>query len=243
VVGLCRSDVSASGGGTGGSSTGAGGGSSSGGGSNSDWMGSAFLKWTFPPREGVPQPSCAAANVSYVDVSIDGQVTRAACAQGQSGMGFDTGPLLAGPHALRLSAIVDGFERLRADATLTIQAGAQGVESYEPGWIIGGLHLSWHIVDGTTMFSCSDVGIQSMFVNFTDSTNQLVYAGSGLEYPCNANVDFTSLYAGQYSVFVQGVAMDGLTYKSDFNHPPQVTVSAGVFTAAAPSLDLPVFVP
>jgi hypothetical protein len=206
-------------------------------------MGSAFLEWTFPPREGVPQPSCAAANVSYVDVSIDGQVTRATCAQGQSGMGFDTGPLLAGPHVLRLSAIVDNFERLRADATLMIQAGAQGVESYEPAWIIGGLHLSWHIVDGTTTFSCSDVGLQSLFVNFTDSSNQLIYAGSGLEYPCNSNVDFTSLYAGPYRVFVQGVAMDGETYKSDFQHPTQVTVAAGVFTTGAPSLDVSLGVP
>jgi hypothetical protein len=206
-------------------------------------MGSAFLTWTFPPREGVPQPSCAAANVSYVDVSVDGQVTRATCAQGQTGMGFDTGRLLAGPHDLRLSAIVDGFERLRADATLTIQAGTQGVESYQPGWIIGGLHLSWHIIDGPTAFSCSDVGLQSVFVNFTNSSNQLIYAGSGLEYPCNSNVDFTSLYAGNYRVFIQGVAMNGETFKSDFQQPPQVTVTAGVFTTGAPSLDLPIQVP
>jgi hypothetical protein len=210
----------------------------------------AYLSWNFPSNSLSPNPNCAQAGMDYavefVDVQIDGQVTRYNCVDGMATPGVRTPYLNPGSHQITLSAISvvtpsGGRITLHGFAgTLTTYSGSPISASYGLQWVVGGVAVSWQLSNGAVVQTCGGAGIASVYTNFQDATGNFMYttpAGTpspGDQQPCTAgyygaSIRYNYFPPGTYRLYIQGDPPDHVLYRSNFTNPPRVDVVAGQF--------------
>jgi len=191
----------------------------------------AYLMWTFPPNSVSQTPNCDQAGVAFVDVVIDGGTPqRASCSAGFSQPGFRTADLPAGRHQIELRGVDStNFPVYRFVGTLQTYAGSPISASYGLLWNIGGASISWQLVNGGVIQSCDLAGVDTVNVNFRDSSGAFVY-GSGDPQPCSgAPILYNGLLPDRYQVILSATSHSGVQYSSSGTNPPTVSVTAGVF--------------
>ena len=83
--------------------------------------------------------------------------------------------------------------------------------------------------------TCAQAGVQTISVNFQDSSGTLIYGAAGDPQPCTgAPILYNALLPGSYRVFVQGAGTGG-TYRSSSQNPPSISIVAGQFVDATSS--------
>lgn len=199
--------------------------------------GSIFVTWTFPTGTTV---TCA--NLQAVQISIDGAQPgqEVACTAGTTSPGVEIQNLAPGQHSIDLAARdANGFFYYRKVSSFVVIAGGSTSQQYQLDWAVGSLALKWTMSNGVTQLNCAQAGISTIRINLRDSQGNEVYGVNGVDVPCLANAlqgtRFPYLYAGNYTVFLQGVGTGSVLYKSNFTTPPQRAVVAGQF----PDIDNP----
>ena len=194
----------------------------------------AYLMWTFPPNSVSQTPNCDQAGAAFVDIVIDGGTTqRANCSAGFSQLGFRIADLPAGLHQIELRGVdINNFPVYRFVGTLQTYSGSPISASYGLLWNIGGASISWQLVNGGVIQSCDQAGVDTVIVNFRDSSGGLVY-GSGDSQPCTgAPILYNGLLPDRYQVVLSATSRSGVRYSSSDTNPPTVSVTAGVFVDA-----------
>ncbi len=202
----------------------------------------AYLMWTFPPNSSSQNPTCDQAGADHVYIRIDqGPQQRANCSEGFVQPGFQTGLLTPGTHQIELVGL-DRYDYpyYRYVGTLQIVSGSPVSASYRFDWNIGGVSVEWQLFNGSMSQTCAQAGVQTISVNFQDSSGTLIYGAAGDPQPCTgAPILYNALLPGSYRVFVQGAGTGG-TYRSSSQNPPIISVVAGQFVDAT---TFPVVVP
>ncbi|HEX4802362.1 MAG TPA: hypothetical protein VFV14_02565 [Myxococcaceae bacterium] len=192
----------------------------------------AYLTWTFPPLSGIPNPSCAQARINVVDVTIDqGSPTRYACADGQTQPGVVSVPMSIGTHTITLAAssadVNYGYPYYTLVSTVTTTGTTPVAATYPLRWAVGGVAVQWDISGG----SCAT--IPTIYVNFLDSSGNLLYGPSGNAQAClgglapSGVILYDYLPPGSYVLTLQG-SYGGFVY-TNTPYPP-VTITAGFFS-------------
>ena len=192
----------------------------------------AYLTWTFPVTNGVPNPSCAQAGIRFVDVRIDdGEWGRIDCSAGQTGGGVKTPLLDPGLHSITLVAVDEtGYAYYRLQSSLRTQAGNPINETYALKWAVGGAAVRWDLKDGSLSKTCAQAGVQKVAINFEDENGVLIYGRDGDVHDCDsAPILYNFLQPGTYRVYLKGTGSGGVTYLSNAQNPPTVTIVAGEF--------------
>lgn len=199
--------------------------------------GSIFVTWTFPAGTTV---TCA--NLAAVQISIDGAMpgTEVQCTAGTTSPGVEIQNLAPGQHSIDLAARDQaGFFYYRKQSSFVVIAGGSTSQQYQLDWAVGSLALKWSFSNGVTQLNCAQAGVSQLRIDIRDSQGTDIYGANGVTVPCLANglqgTRFPYLYAGNYTVFLQGAGTAGAIYKSNFTTPPQRTVTAGQF----PDIDNP----
>jgi hypothetical protein len=197
----------------------------------SDAKGQAYITWRFPANTTI---DCQ--TITAVDVSINGALIRSAtCAEGFTGNGVFIPGITPGNNVLTLAARdVNDFYYYRSDRTLVVTAGNDVVETTTLDYAVGSLPVRWTFNNGVQQVTCSGAGVTTMNVNLRDTAGTLLYGNSGFDVPCtNANTAqgtvFPYLYSGTYELYLQAYGAGGVLYRTNFNTPPRVTVTAGIF--------------
>ena len=204
----------------------------------------AYLSWNFPSNSLSTNPNCAQAGVDYavdfVDVQIDGQVTRYNCVDGMATPGVRTPYLNPGSHQITLSAISQrlSYPLHRFAGTLTTYSGSPISANYGLQWAVGGVAVSWQLSNGAVVQTCGGAGIAVVYTNFQDAGGNLLYAGAGDQQPCtagyySASISYNYFPPGTYRLYFQGDPPDHVLYRSNFSNPPRVDVVAGQFANAS----------
>ncbi len=202
----------------------------------------AYLMWTFPPNSSSQNPTCEQAAADHVDIRIDqGSPQRASCSQGFVQPGFQTGLLAPGAHQIELVGLdPSDYPYYRYVGRLQIVSGSPVSASYRFDWNIGGVSVAWQLFNGSVSQTCAQAGVQTVSVNFQDSSGTLIYGTAGDPQPCTgAPILYNALLPGTYRVFVQGAGTGG-TYRSSGQSPPIINVVAGQFVDGT---SFPVVVP
>ncbi len=202
----------------------------------------AYLMWTFPPNSSSQNPTCEQAAADHVDIRIDqGAPERASCSQGFVQPGFQTGLLTPGAHQIELVGMdPSDYPYYRYVGTLQIVSGSPVSASYRFDWNIGGVSVSWQLLNGSMSQTCAQAGVQTISINFQDSSGALIYGTAGDPQPCTgAPILYNALLPGTYRVFVQGAGAGG-TYRSNNQNPPIINIVAGQFVDGT---SFPVVVP
>ncbi len=193
--------------------------------------GRALVRWQLPT-------SCQSAEVSHVEVLVDGAALhRASCTDGQL-MALD---LLHGWHTVELSAVDDGgLARLWGTGTVFVVAGAQSVVDLGLEWLGGGLAVAWQFNVHGVPLSCDQVAASTVYLNLGADDGHLVYPGAGVAVPCHdgdgaQGAVFPFLPAGRFSVFIQAVGAGGALFHSNFDAPVTGLVRAGEFPRLQPT--------
>ncbi len=194
----------------------------------------AFLTWTFPPNSSSATPNCTQAGVTTVTYSIDGATPVSVnCADGFNTTGVQTGYVAAGAHSLVLDAYdSSNYRWYTYTGSLTTYAGNPVSDAISFQWGVGGAVVKWTIEDqtGTTVLSCAQAGITTVYVNFSADGSTWLYPGSGDAQPCaNGSAIYSALYPGTYAVSVQGTGAGNVVYATGTNPAPGVVVVAGQF--------------
>ncbi|WP_257448783.1 hypothetical protein [Archangium lipolyticum] len=188
----------------------------------------AYLSWSFPANSTSQNPTCAQAGVVSVDARIDGGDTvRLECSRGMSGAGVQTPFLEPGRHTLELIGVgSDGQPSYYVNAFLDIQQGSPVSASYRFG-AVGGMALSWSLVDGIESRTCSQSGVTRVAINLQDeATGVLIYGTDGDPHGCeDVPVIYRFLRPGSYRVFIRGTG-PGVLYTNENDSPLTLTVTA-----------------
>src|SRR5262249_16586491 len=191
----------------------------------------AYLMWTFPPNSVSRTPNCDQAGVAVVDIIIDGGMRqRANCSAGFFQPGFCISDLPAGRPPIEVGGVdISNFPVYRFVGTLQTYSGSPISASYGLLWNIGGASIAWQLVNGGVIQSCDQAGVDTVIVNFRDSSGALIY-GSGDPQPCKgAPILYNGLLPDRYQVVLTATSHSGVRYSSSSSNPPTVTVTAGVF--------------
>jgi hypothetical protein len=206
----------------------------------------AFLNWSFPTTGGIPNPTCAQAGITFVDLNLDGQDGHFACTDGTSTPGVQTPFLAAGHHTLKLVATDStGFAYFGTDSTLDTVAGSPVSADFHLDWVVGGAVVQFLPYDGVTVQNCAQAGDPKVWVNFIGPNGPL-FSGNGdggpgnTGYDCGGVVTFNFLPDGQYKVVLYATGSGG-TYSTPLGYEPQVTVAAGVFPTASDAVTVPMY--
>jgi hypothetical protein len=190
----------------------------------------AYLMWSFPPNSVSQNPTCEQAGATFVDVSIDQAPSqRFNCSAGMVPPGVQTPFLSPGTHQIQLLGVDNtGYPYYRFVGSLTTYTGNPIAASYQLGWSVGGVSIAWQLIDGFAQ-TCAQAGVQTVSVNFIDSSGNLVYGANGDPQLCgNVPIFYNALQPGNYQVFLQASGSAGL-YRSNVQNPPVVTIVAGRF--------------
>jgi hypothetical protein len=195
----------------------------------------AYLAWRFPSGPNGSDPGCYAAGVTSVDVRIDGgPVSRYPCSAGMSMPGAQTMYLDPGVHRIDITAVdASGYAVYRFRGNLETFSGSPISAEYNLQWAVGGVSVKWQLIDGASVKSCSQAGVQNVTVNFQDSAGRMVYGSAGDSQACDsAPILYNFLAPGTYKVFLSGTGA-GADYLSNAQAPQVVTVNEGVFPSEA----------
>lgn len=201
----------------------------------------AYLAWQFPPNASSSSPDCALAGVSRVEVIIDQDLrTVFDCDEGFRAPGAKSPFLLPGLHSIEIGAMDEtGYRYYSYSGELETFGGAPVAAEYQLQWAVGGTAVTWRLANG---FSCSQAGLQTMYINFQDSYGNLVYGQYGDPQSCDsAPIVYDFLQPGRYRVFIQGEGPTGIRYLSDAQSAPVVSVVAGRFVGSAGATLVPLF--
>lgn len=196
----------------------------------------AYLTWRFPANSLSASPNCTQAGVRWVDVRIDGATeARFDCESGFLEPGVRTPFLQAGSHYVEITAMnASEYVYYRFEGQLVTFSGDPVSADYKLPWAVGGTAISWQLTNGSLGLTCGQAQVQTVTVNFQDMQGNLVYGSSGDAQACDAApIVYSFLKPGTYRVFVKGYGPNGITYLSNAQNPPLVTVVAGQFPTAA----------
>jgi hypothetical protein len=203
----------------------------------------AYLTWHFPASAASSNPTCTQAGIATVDVAIDGVLVPNPfnCADGFTQPGVATPFIAAGTHSIDIQGLSgSGYLMYRYTGTLQTFVGGPVSADYLLPWAVGGVAVKWQFTDGTTAKSCGSGGISQVWVNFKDSTGHLVYGTNGDPQACSSvSIPYNFLQPGTYEVTVFAYGAGTSEYWS--TTPPLVTVTAGVFSNAAPPILVQLF--
>lgn len=205
------------------------------------------VSWTFPD---VPNAPTCGDELAQVVLTVDGQAFAHECGAGLFPSRVTLPTLAPGQHALKLDA-VDGTGRIWASnqVSIDIPSGSSTYQIYPVPWIVGSAAIDWTFFscDGLqTYATCAQAGVDTMAINFQDSSGNWLYADSH-GYPtddrlaCNDNglAVLRAVTPGAYTAFVAGYGTreSGILYDEFPNQSAYpVTVQAGVFlTASSPA--------
>lgn len=185
-----------------------------------------YVSWVLPAGTTVNCQSLAA-----VDVAIDGATTPStfACADGLSPAAVFVPGLSAGTHTIEISARDStGLFFYSTRNTFQASVGQSTAQTFTLQWIVGSLPLRWTFSNGTSTLNCAQAGVSTMQVTLRNAQGDNTF-----EVPCQTGVtqgyQVPYVYWGDYSLFLQAVGAGNLLYRSNFNAPATVTVTAGVF--------------
>ncbi len=195
----------------------------------------AYLTWSFPASSVSPNPSCEQARVDAVDVTIDqGPTTRYACRDGQTQQGVASVPMSIGTHTITLAAssaeVGHGYPYYQLVSYLTTTSATPVPAPYRLQWAVGGVSVQWDISGG----DCTT--IPNVYVNFRDSSGNLLYGPSGdgpngNRQPCpgglapSGAIAYDYLPPGSYVLTLQDLT--GVYTNTPY---PPVTITAGFFS-------------
>ena len=196
----------------------------------------AYLSWSFEANTSSPNPSCAQAGVTHVDVRIDGAVkwTRLTCESGLGSKQVASDYLEPGEHTIEYMGVnVSGTTELpyyyrSGKVTTTKSAPVSASFTLRE---VGGIALRWAFIDGSLGKSCAEAGVSHVLINLRDvKTDALLYGDAGIKKDCK-DPSFIDRFVppGDYTVYVRGINSAAATlYSNENSNPPTLTVKGRV---------------
>lgn len=185
-----------------------------------------YVSWVLPAGTTVTCQSLAA-----VDVAIDGATTPSTfnCVDGLSPAAVFIPGLSAGAHAIEISARDStGLFFYSTRSSFQAAVGQATAQTFSLQWIVGSLPLRWTFSNGTSTLNCAQAGVSTMQVTLRNAQGDNTF-----DVPCQTGTvqgyQVPYVYWGDYTLFLQAVGAGNLLYRSNFNAPATVTVTAGVF--------------
>lgn len=218
-------------------------------------QGLADFYWSFPESGLNQNPTCEQAGVAYVqllldgvpvEVEVNGQVLMLdfasgpepviPCHFGTSAEGFRVQLPHDGVHQVAVHGMDEyGYTYYSAYSTISAWSGGVAVWDEMLPWAVGTAAVDWDLIVSGVERACEDVGVVQVSVNFADEYGVLYgeYIEDGPLFRCDEYGMYNEfLPAGDLAVYVAGFnAAGALTFLSDEENPPVVTVEAGWFCA------------
>ncbi len=194
----------------------------------------AYYSWYFPAKGSYSRPTCAQANVTSMQASINGGAWfPVSCQDGTSGGGIPTPYLEPGTHTIRLVAYGydttgrNGMPLYNLQGSVTTQQGTDAPSAEFGFFALGGMSLRWDFWDGYQYRTCTETGVTQVVFNLLDlSTNTLVFGEQGVSHGCGeAPVVNQFMKPGDYKVYIRGYVGTSMTYSNESN-PTNLTVKA-----------------
>lgn len=206
--------------------------------------GNIVLTWTFDGQTCAQQASWAASTgaprVTTVTVDIPGHTLRNngtyPCTNSLGGDSIELADFAAGTYSYTVRGwSAQSDELYSTSGTITVNGDVANDVSLRAEK--GGMALRWQFWNGTSYLSCSQAGVQNVYVNLQDSAGFWVYGnlnnGAGYQIPCTTawgdGVTFPWLAPGTYTIVVQGYDTASNLYRTDPATPPTEYVTAAVF--------------
>lgn len=206
--------------------------------------GNIVLSWTFDGMTCAQQAAWAsntgAPRVVSVTIDMPGQTLQNngtyPCTNSLGGDSIELQNFRPGSYSYVVRGwSAQGEELYSRSGSVTVNGDVANDVSLRA--VKGGMALRWQFWNGVTYLSCSQAGVQTVYVNLQDSTGLWVYGningGAGYEIPCTTawgdGVTFPWLAADTYTVVVQGYDTVNTLYRTDQVNPPWERVTAAVF--------------